>query len=281
MIYESAVELLAILREKNIIIYGLGFQALRFYEVLKIYGLDKKVQCFITSYPEEAAKRSRIDEIPVVWVGNIAFDYNIIICIAMHEAIKEDAISQLNHRGMENYIWIEPYLLELEIGEAPQQEIEVDLYKIWKRCREDYSIAIRYLVIENYYKRNTVGYNLYKKFMQIAASEKTAEKRLQQFLSLIQSWERQGYNKDSIIRILDNYEIINGRHRFTVAHFFGQKSIICQIFRQTERTSAWYSNMRNKKAILTREDAINMGFRAEIVKILDETIQKMGAQYEN
>lgn len=281
MTYKSAVELLTILREKNIIIYGLGFQALRFYEALKIYGLDKKVQCFITSYLEETVKRPCIDGIPVEWVDNMVFDYNIMICIAMHESIKEGAIFQLNHRGVENYIWIAPYLLELEIGEPPQKEIEVDLYKIWERNREDYSIAIRYLVIENYYKGNTIGYDLYKQFMQVAASEKTAEKRLQQFLSLIQSWEKQGYNKDAIISILDNYEIFDGKHRFTVALFWGQKSIMCQIFRQTERTFAFYSNMRNHKRILTREDVINIGFQTEIVKILDETILKMGAQYEN
>lgn len=112
-----------------------------------------------------------------------------------------------------------------------------------------YDLGVRYLAIENYYAKNSDGFELYKKmhtlggnygqkndtekyYKKMKEKKKTAvygvipeEHSIEQFKKLIQSYEQTGYDPESAI-MCDKYLLnMNGAHRLSLAVYRGQEFI--------------------------------------------------------
>lgn len=265
-------ELLYILRTNNIAIYGAGYVASRFYQALKEHGLSSRVLSFVTT----SSISSEVDGIPIVTIDHLNYDYKTIICVAVHESLKDEIISNLIDKGITNYIWIYPYLYRLMLGSPINKNIRVPLYKIWNAVRDDYSMAIRYLAIDNYYAKNKNGYELYKKYFSLFNSNETSEKRLIQFIGLIKNWDDMGYDINKCSAVLENYKIFDGAHRIAIASYINQGFVMCDIYPLKKSITA----IHNQAAVFTKQTAINAGFEPEIIALLDATNRRIEEQYK-
>lgn len=168
------------LKDQKIMIYGTGHVAMKFYKGLAIRGLEGNVLCFIVS--KKQSEKADINGIPVKAIEEISLDEKSIICLAVHEVLKAQIEATVKKHGIGNYIWIYPYLFELVLGPPLKRNIEVPLTKILKRC-DDYRIAIRYLAIENYFGKNSIGFRIYEKAQAAYCGEKPQESVQRSFVS--------------------------------------------------------------------------------------------------
>lgn len=114
---------------------------------------------------------------------------------------------------------------------------------------EFYDLAVRYLAVENYYGKNDIGFDLYKKMHTIGGNygqnndaevyyskmrkqNKTAkygavgeQHSIEQFMNLIQSYEQNGYDNNSVVMADKNLLSMNGSHRITLAVYRNQEFI--------------------------------------------------------
>lgn len=90
-----------------------------------------------------------------------------------------------------------------------------------------FDTVVRYLAIENYYKKNNFGFDLYNK-MQLKRVNQNWELR---FRDLIQSFEK-GYNKKHPILLRNNYNISDGSHRLALALYHNIQYVYVEIDKQ-------------------------------------------------
>lgn len=268
----NTIELIDILSAHKIAIYGAGYVATRFYQSLKEYGLDGNVFSFVTT----AGGELDVDGLPVMAIEQLEADERMIICVAVHESIKDDIIDNLVEKGFNKYIWIYPFLYDLMLGTPIYRNVKVPVSKIWNATRDDYGMAIRYLAIDNYYGKNLNGYEIYKRFLSLLNDEKTSEKRLEQFIRLIQSWEKHGYDTSKCSFILEDYKVFDGAHRIAVASYFNQDFVMCNVYPTTKAIF----EIHNQTAIFTKQCVLNAGFEPALITLLDETNQRIEEQYK-
>ena len=264
-------QLLDALKTHKVVIYGTGYVATRFYNSLKEYGVDGNVECFITT----EGSKDTIDGKGILSIDKFENAANIIICIAVHESIKDEIVEILEGRGISNFLWIYPFQYALMLGKPISKGIKVPIKLIMNQCYNDYRMAVRYLAIENYYNKNDVGYEIYVKTMALHCSKKTALNRLQQFIFLIKNWEINGYDKIKPVIILENNELLDGTHRVAVASYFGQSYIVCDVF--SLRKSIW--EMHNEASRITGKSLRDAGINSDIIDLLEHTNQRIIEQY--
>ena len=267
-------ELISVLENNKIAIYGTGFVGKRFYNILVSRGLEKRVDCFVVSNIQDSPKE--IYGINVKEVSGIQKEKSRFVCIAVHEAIQSEIVNILNKEKIENYVWIYPYMWELALGKPIERNKWIDVEKIIYKCN-DYRVAIRYLAIENYFGKNDYGFNLYIKAQRMHCEKSTAEKRLQQFCSLIHCWEVTGYNPDHKILVLKNGDLIDGFHRITLAQYYHIQKVKCDLF---EDASYWRELEERDKGVelLLGKDIdamLGAGFTFEEIKIIDKKYRKI------
>lgn len=267
----NLAELQSNLESKKIVIYGAGYVADRFYQALKEHKLDTNVVCFVTS----TSCANRKSEIPTIEIKQLEKDANILVCIAVHESIKDEIIKTLVARDFHNYIWIYPFLYELMLGAPLQKGVKVPLERIWNVCRENYAMAVRYLAIDHYYGKNENGYEIYIRAMSLFSDEDSSKKRLNQFIELIKNWEQNGYDIKQCASIFEDYRVFDGAHRIAVASYFNQGYVMCDIYAMKKSIS----EIHNMAAILPKQCAMDAGFEPEIVALLDATNKRIEEQY--
>lgn len=269
---DNKIELLNLLGMNKLAIYGAGYVATRFYQSLKEHELDGNVFSFVTTTGSDLD----IDGLPVRAIDQLEIDERMVICVAVHESIKDDIIANLVKRGFVKYTWIYPFLYDLMLGTPTYNNVKVPIFKIWNAVRNDYSIAIRYLVIDQYYGRDSNGYEIYIRFLSLFIDERTAESRLKQFIGLIKSWEQKGYDASSHSSILEDYRILDGMHRIALASYFNQEFIVCNIY----PTNKNIFEIHNQAAVFTKQSALNAGFEPEVIVVLDEINKRIEEKYK-
>lgn len=229
MVVNSTEELLGIIRKNDIAIYGIGYVAERFYDSLILHGCKDNIKCFITT-------KKKVNQYKGLQVLSLN-EYkkkkeflNYLICIAVHESILAEITCELEKVDINNYIWIHPFQHELRFGQPIVIAKEIELSKIIDKIRNDYRLAIRLLAIDQFYGKNSCGYDIYIKTQSLHCETNTAKKRLDNFIDLISNWELNGYDIMSRPEITDNCEIIDGAHRIALAVYKGMKTIPCDIY---------------------------------------------------
>lgn len=259
----DAEELLKMIAEEEIVIYGTGHIAKKLLKVLKQHDLKKNISCFVISTINKEAE-SEIEGIAIRDKEWLRRHKDIFVCIAVHESLKEEIVRIVRNMGIERYIWIYPYLYELLLGAPLQKKATVQMTDILKTCQNDYRLAIRYAAIDNYFEKNTVGFELYKKAQALHCSPETARERLKKFCMLIKEWEKRGYDGRSIF-INTKYEIIDGNHRVALAVYYHCHEIICDIF----SGNVSVSEIHGEEAMLTQKILLAGGFTRNELNILD------------
>lgn len=265
-------ELTKQIQENKIAIYGIGYVAKRFYEALEKKNLLKQFSFFITS-----SGGGTLNGYDVLSIADQRVNNSLLILIAVHESLKDEIIANLHVHNCYNYIWVYPMLYDLILGEPIKQNINIPVKEIWLANRENYFIAARYLAIDNYYGKNDCGYEIYKMSMSLYNNPQTSEKRLLQFIQLIESWEKSGCKKGGSALLFDDYSCIDGAHRISLASYFGQKFITCSIYACSDMEKK--KLVHNSRTMFPKSLVQKLNIDKTIVNILEETNRRIDEQY--
>lgn len=252
-------ELIELLSDKRILIYGAGYVAHNFLEALKRNKLQGQLQGFVVSQKTE--NKDDIESFPVSSVDQVTVDDETIICIAVHEVLKDEIEDVLLQKGIFNYIWIYPFLYSLYLGKPVKEGEWIDIRKFIPDDRRRYGLAIRWAAIDDYYGKRPGGFALYKKAMAMHGTAESTQMRANRFAELIRNWESNGYDAGWQISIDRNYEMIDGEHRVALALYHGQPQIRCRIYDG--------ENMHGEKVLMTEKALLEGGVSPEEIDILD------------
>jgi hypothetical protein len=255
---------------KKIIIYGAGFVATRlFYRALKDNGLASEIECFCVSKKEDDI--TQIYQIPLIELDELRVDNHAVVCIAVHETIKDEIVQSLEAHQINNYIWVYPHIYEMVFG-VPRRNIKMNVQEILCANRNEYMIPLRYAAIENFYGKNTWGIGIYLKYLKLWNREKTANKRWERFKQMIIGWERYGYDSSKCISINGEGLILDGEHRMALAKYFGQEHIMCDVY---EKKKVDIEDIYGAGAVLRKEQLVQFGFTAQEISALDEVWERI------
>lgn len=260
----NASNLLEQIEKQSIAIYGAGHIAKKFLKAIELYQCKKNILCFVVSSLEQSEKE--IGGIPVRSLDWLAEHKDILVCIAVHESLRRDIVSAIQNIGVFHHVWIYPCLYELLLGLPVRTNIKVDLDDIVRTCEGDYRLAIRYAAIEQYFGRNQIGFDMYRRAQALHSSPETAKERLSAFCRLIAEWEKNGYKEQSRIAINTSYEIIDGNHRVALAKYYSQKQIVCDIYEKRIDVT----ELHGENAMLTDKVLFMEGFSDKEMEYLDE-----------
>lgn len=259
----SLDDIRGILKNNRIAVYGTGFVARKFYDLLVRNGMDKNIECFLVSNKE--AGQDKICGIGICSIQEFENKSGLVICVAVHEVNRSEIEKILDSKNIGNYIWIYPYFYELALGSPLKRGIRVPVDRLVGQCH-NYRIAVRYLAVEHYFGKNSYGYDIYRKAQALSCGKISAEKRLEGFCRLIQSWEKDGYQPDDAVLIGEGLELIDGIHRVTLARYFKVKEIVCDVF----ANAAYYSEWIGSSALLTRDKVLDAGFSKDEIEMIED-----------
>lgn len=232
----DTLELIDIIKNNDIAIYGAGYAAKNFYTALQIRNIEKRVKYFIVTDLEKA--HGEIQGIPVRAVKDVVDEKNTYVCIAVHEAIKNEIEKYLLKFNIDKYVWVHPYIMEIALGSPLEYHKQIEVRKIIQQHSYDnYAFAIRYLAIENYYEKNNIGYEVYLKALLLQCEAQTTQKRLNNFIRLIDDWDKNGYRQEQDILVDENNRLIDGTHRLSLACYHEMEYIFCDIFPYSDNYS--------------------------------------------
>ena len=96
-----------------------------------------------------------------------------------------------------------------------------DFYSGFNRC----DIVVRLLAIENYYKKNNFGFDLYRKMQNRRIGKDREEFYDIRFDNLIKSYDKNGYDNKSCIELDRGLSLIDGSHRLALGIYHEKYSI--------------------------------------------------------
>lgn len=263
-------ELIEVIANNDIAIYGAGYAAQNFYTALQIRKLENKIRYFIVTDSEK--QHGKIQGIPIKTVKDIVNEKDMYICIAVHEAIKDEIEKLLLELDMDKFIWVHPYIMEIALGNPLEYHKPIGIKKIIQQHSYDnYAFAIRYLAVEKYYEKNQIGYDVYLKALCLQCEVKTAQKRLNNFIRLIEDWDKNGYRQEQEILVDEKNQLIDGTHRLSLACYHNVPYIYCKVFPYSED----YSKVVKESHFITMDILKKSGFNLYELDTLEKTQKKI------
>ena len=124
-----------------------------------------------------------------------------------------------------------------------------------------YDIAVRVLAIEQYYRKNTIGYDLYNRMMR--SQNGYGDFWMTRFEKLIRSCEKEGLDDTKPIELDENLMLIDGAGRLALALFHKEEFIQARvhktaIYRPWNYSLLWELNFSAEEIKLIHEKAIEL-----------------------
>lgn len=219
----------AIKQQNQIIIYGMGYIAQKFYRIMNKKNMRSHILCFAvtdkSNYPDEW------QGIPIRSVFELDCLDGALVCIAVHEVIKDEIEDILVKRGCGNYIWVTPHLIPFAFDLPIEHGREIAVNELVRFQGENcYWFAARYLAIDQYLGKNNYGYAIYEKLQTVHCSFDTARKRLLQFQNLIEAYLSKQCWISQAIAIDSERRIIDGIHRTAIYSYWNESRIKADIY---------------------------------------------------
>lgn len=92
-----------------------------------------------------------------------------------------------------------------------------------------YDMILRLISVEKYYKDPHYDFNLYYRMQDARMGKGWADKSVDVFKKLIESYKNNGYDENSEITLDKNLNLIDGSHRMALAFFHGCKTISAKV----------------------------------------------------
>ena len=220
------VDVLHSLKTRHFVIYGNGYIARRFYHIIKNFGLKHNVlNVAVSDYsPHDIG----VDGKPLCSINDV--NRNAFIVLAVHDAVADEMKRTLIELGFEDYIWIHPYLVDMEIGPPIKIDYLIPTDILIKCLPSAYSWAIYYLTVADFVDKDIYHGSLYVRFLSTYITRETAVKRWERYQRCIEDYLRNGYRQDYSVLVNEAYELIDGSHRLVLAKYFRVKAIYANVY---------------------------------------------------
>ncbi len=122
----------------------------------------------------------------------------------------------------------------LELSNNKNFIIEVDTLWLLKHSMgNNYNasdVIIKFLAIENYFKKNEFGFDLYNKMQKIRVLNNPRVPNYRaynkkRFISIIESFKEKGFDKKHPLIINESFKLFEGTHRMACALYFKIKKV--------------------------------------------------------
>lgn len=249
---------------QSIYIYGAGNIGKKVLRLIKrTESAVKKVKGFLVS--DLVGNPKMLDGFPVMIPENVS-DRASLILVSVTDIYQETIVEYLKQLGFVNVIIAYKYsFMEEEVSDDFPKTIEINTnelmlcqYKIGMFNR--YDIVVRLLAIEEYYEKNNYGFSLYEKMQSERAKDASYGKiSLQRFIKLIESYEKNGYKKESELIIDEGLHLFDGSHRLALAIYFKIARLTVRIVkRETEvfYGKEWFEELFSQEKCNTIEEKL-------------------------
>lgn len=267
--------LLKTIRERGAVLFGTGFVAKLVFDTLTELELDSFIRGFVVSRNAGDVFCDR-----PVWnlVQYAAYvkekEQNAVplLCIAVHASLRESVEGVLQKNGIEDFVWMYPYYLELAWGPCTLFVVDVPLRRILHRQVEDQAwISVRYAALKEQLSGCGDGpaSALYVKAISLFSRPETTRERLAYAAAMAKGVTEKGFDRNCPILIDSQYRIIDGLHRVAAAVLAGSKTVPCLVAEEKDRFAQFFSEENR----LTAAAQTKAGFTREERKIL-QTVRK-------
>lgn len=265
-------EILAYIRNKRFFIFGAGAVAKRFYRYLIRNQLDGQVEAFVVSDKSNQPKSYHGKNV----LGVDEISPNVSIVVAVHSSLFGDIENMFQNIGIKDYIWVYPYMFELDYSLPVLIDVTLDVNRIVNQLQGIYTHAIYYLVIKSFFEHNDIGNNLYLKLMRSFSELDTAYKRLEVYHQSIAMVKENGFKQMYNIKINHEYNLIlDGAHRLMLAKYFNEKTIVADVY---NCDFSRYLNVNGDIALT--EKMMNKIFDDKELMIVKETYNSLGGRHD-
>lgn len=216
-----------IIEHEEILIYGTGAVAQRLIQILKRKSCWSNVKGFVVSCM--TGQQNNLENKPVKAIDEVSNENTILI--AVHVVLKDEIEARLRALNFKKFVWIYPYLFDLEFGIPKQRNVVIDVEETVKNLYGIYTHAIYYMAIDCYLHKNDDGKKIYIKLMNIFNDPQTSIKRWDNFVEQINVCEREGFKQEHNIKLAETKDVlIDGGHRLILAYYFGVKKINADLY---------------------------------------------------
>ena len=240
-----------------IAVFGTGFVARMFSAALAMRGMAGHVNTYAVTEPG----RMRIFEgKPVKAVSELAAGgFSGVILLAVHEALADILMPQLQELFPGRVVWIGPNLTELLYGKPVAQKTLSAACLQKAQDPSCYWITVRYAAVRSIAGRreeDALAEGLYVKAIGIHCGPSTARARYGKLEKLVASFAAVGYDPAHPILIDENGLIIDGLHRFACARYFGLREIPCEVVPASPMTDRLLTEKNRLPAPVLREAGV-------------------------
>lgn len=215
------------IKKSNVVIYGSGYLAEAFLKILRVHSLENRVIGVVSTCGSQASFLGyRVEKFDEFDVPNGA-----IVCVCMHEMYKKEVVVSIEKRNLQYHWFHTNTLVDLICGPPIRRNIKKRLRDILVNKPDIYGIAVRWLAIDEYNGKNSIGFEIYRKYWLEFTNEINAKKREQQFKKMLESVKKKGFVDENPIIIDEQLQNIDGNHRLAVAAYLGITDITCDIYR--------------------------------------------------
>ncbi|MBQ9250012.1 MAG: ParB N-terminal domain-containing protein [Oscillospiraceae bacterium] len=229
-------ELLRELHRREIVVFGTGFVAERFWLALERTQAADQVSFFMTTaqVPTGTTFHGR----PVCRPEERSLDADSLFCLAVHESLLPELEALLPGQLMDRGIWIYPNLWELLCGPALGTGIMLSRRKLLTRQDPGCNwITVRYAAIRDLLRQDpgaAASADRYRRAMAVHCGPATAEKRFRALERLARSVQERGLDPDRPLIVDTHGHILDGLHRFAAACALRIEDIPCTILPVSE-----------------------------------------------
>lgn len=217
------------LENENIVIYGAGSVGKRFYQLLK----EKKLAYKVVGFAETDCNE-HVNELGVYVKKISLYKRNYPIAIAAHYVLLTEMEENLKVLGFSNYKWIYPELFDIAYGNPIKKNIDISVIALVKNSKNMYTNILYLLAIEAIEKENSVGLELYRKYMQSFCSEQTTMLRIEYLKKRISEYKQNVIDDNYAIKLNNNKSIIlDGAHRVMLSYYYGIPLLKADLYNAT------------------------------------------------
>ena len=93
-----------------------------------------------------------------------------------------------------------------------------------------YDMIVRLLAVECYFGKNDYGFDFYRRMQAARINKEWVEPAVERFKSLIQSYDKNGYDEKSRILLDKNLHLVDGSHRMAMAMYYNIPRINASVY---------------------------------------------------
>ncbi len=273
------------IEKQGLILFGTGYLAGVWLEILRAYGLEHALQYCLVSHCDpgtsfEGHPVYSLEEAP--YLSEKPAKPLPLLGLAVHEAVAESLLPRLKACYPGECELLYPRMHELTFGPVLRRETVAVTELLSAQPEENFWISLRYAALcEHMAERSDLprtrrylqiraacadcsAAEMYLKSQALFSSRETAALRLERFFALADSGEKERILRENPILADEKLRIIDGLHRIALAVYLGQETLPCRIVRAGEL----YEKLFTEKNRLTPAAQLRAGLSAQERKML-------------